>query len=827
MRNAGFVFEHARVLAQSSFTSPNEAAGIGAALPNLCENFGRPSGTLLTLQPYPALKRWAKFVRPSGAGLLRGWTIPRPTRGLVRSAMFLILFSAVVAAQEKNTPPEPEPEPGNVTLTLDEFNRLSELASKPAKKAELPPQPYSLKRAELKLKVDTENVLGTIQLQGEVLKKGVVKVPLSTGMTILDAHQETKGVPLQLENGTQTAVLTGPAEFSVTLDAVLPLRIDAGRASVSLPVPLAGCTTLTLTIPGEHTAVNISPGLITNRKSEGGRTIIEATLVPGQSANLWWATRENAAPAVTREVRYLADLKTMISVGEAELTVATLADIAVVQGDPAQFEVEVPAGYEITGVTGASLESSKVQAGILVLKVSAASQRNHEFLIPMERSLASASSKADAPFLSFKNVQRETGEVLVEGAGTLELTATEGGGLKRMDVKEANPYLRALAHFPPQAAFRYHRQPNEIPTLALEWVRFPDSSVLAAVAESAVVTTMVTSEGKSLTEVRLEIKNQAQPFLKVALPPGASILSADVAGEKVKPVEGPDGNRVPMLRPGFRPTEAYTVSFVFMHSGAPFAKKGGSELSLPRMDVPINLVQWEVFLPEQFKVKDFGGDVVSADLVPAALQEGVVAYNESNLVPPPPPPASGPVSYNLNLSLPGQLGGIVTDQSGAVISNARVTVTSQDTGLAMAATTSPAGLWQLVGVPSGHLKIRVDFPGFKSTEMRDVAYDANRPEPINVVLNVGTATETVEVMAESASVNGRNYSDLFTLERKAKKQAEMAQNAPSTNVMNLQRRVAGVLPVAVDVPHAGTAFHFVRPLVVDEETKVTFGYKSK
>jgi len=41
-----------------------------------------------------------------------------------------------------------------------------------------------------------------------------------------------------------------------------------------------------------------------------------------------------------------------------------------------------------------------------------------------------------------------------------------------------------------------------------------------------------------------------------------------------------------------------------MHSGAPFAKKGGSDLSLPKMDVPINLLLWEVFLPEQYKVKD-------------------------------------------------------------------------------------------------------------------------------------------------------------------------------------------------------------------------------
>src|SRR5262249_28248626 len=153
----------------------------------------------------------------------------------------------------------------------------------------------------------------------------------------------------------------------------------------------------------------------------------------------------------------------------------------------------------------------------------------------------------------------ETGEVLVEGSGSMEITATEGGSLKRMDVKEANAYLRSLAHYPPQAAFRYHRQTTEPPRLALQWTRFPDSSVLAAVAESATITTLVTSQGKSLTEVKLTVKNQAQPFLKVALPQGATIVSADVAGEKVKPVEGADGNRVPLLRPGFRPNGSYEV----------------------------------------------------------------------------------------------------------------------------------------------------------------------------------------------------------------------------------------------------------------------------
>ena len=42
----------------------------------------------------------------------------------------------------------------------------------------------------------------------------------------------------------------------------------------------------------------------------------------------------------------------------------------------------------------------------------------------------------------------------------------------------------------------------------------------------------------------------------------------------------------------------------------------------------------------------------------------------------------------------------------------------------------------------------------------------------------------------------------------------------------LQRRVAGVLPIPIDVPKAGNSYRFVRPLVVDEETKVTFTYRA-
>lgn len=749
----------------------------------------------------------------------------------------LMMFSVYAMGAENASLPLPTT--GNVTLTLAEYNRLVELASKSSKQRETPPLPYAIKRVDMKLHVSNETVLGALQLDGEVFSKGAAKVPLTTGLTILNARQEGKSLPLEEEGSVSMAILPGASEFSVALETGMPLAIEAGRASFNLPVPSAGSVRLQLVIPGDHSMVRISPGLITSRTTEKGQTTLEATLVPGQPANISWVTGIMQAPVVKHEVRFLSDVKTLVTVNDEELRIAALADVTVIQGDPTQFMVDAPAGYEITGVSGSTVDSSEIEKGKLVIRLNSSAPRSHEFLVSMQRPLSG--TKADAPIIGFSDTQRETGELLVEGTGAMELTATEGGGLKRMDLKEVNPYLRSLARFPLQAAFRYHRQPTETPTLAMEWTRFPDSAVLAAVAERAVVTTLVTVEGRTLTEVKLTIKNQAQPFLKVNLPQGATIVSADVAGEKVKPVQGPDGNRVPLLRTGFRPNGPYDVSFVFMDSSAPFAKKGGSELSLPSMDVPISLLEWELFLPEQYKVKDFGGDAIAAYLLPAALVEddraqisstfantngGAFGVRENEgldrlalFVP-------GVVDGRLSV---GQLGGVVTDQQGAVVVGAQVTITLENGGT-MTTASDGSGHWVASGVPSGPVKIQVSAQGFQSANLR-TQYDAGRPSRYDARLPVGSVSETVEVTAqaplvETTTTTVRRGKKDRDRERDEKKAEALAQNAASANVLDLQKRVAGVLPVRVDVPRAGNSYRFARALVLDEETKVTFSYKT-
>src|SRR5262249_24711526 len=127
-----------------------------------------------------------------------------------------MLISIPLLAEDKGTLPLPSS--GNVTLTLTEYDRLTDLATKAAKKHEAPPVAFTIKHADVKLHVIGDTVLGTVVEQGVVFSKGAAKVPLTSGLTIFNARQEGKALPLLQEGSMATAVLPGASEFAVTLE---------------------------------------------------------------------------------------------------------------------------------------------------------------------------------------------------------------------------------------------------------------------------------------------------------------------------------------------------------------------------------------------------------------------------------------------------------------------------------------------------------------------------------------------------------------------------------------------------------------------------------
>ena len=697
---------------------------------------------------------------------------------------------------------------GSVTISRPEYDRLLDLASRQPRPAEAPPIAGALTRADIHARVGAGVVRATMHVDGEVFRTGPAKVPLVAGATLIEARMDGGPLPLIIEGNAHVAVITGPSTFSAVLEWGAPLTTTPGRGGFVMPVPPAGSATAVIEVPGEQTDVRVSPGLVLRRTSANGLTTVEATLEPGSPTQVSWSTRETPQ-ASPREARLLADVKTLVTIGEAELRLVTLLDLTIVQGEPSAIEVTIPAGYEVTGVSGASLERHEERPGLIVLFVTAPSQRRHQFLVSLERSNSGSSLKLETSIPAVSAAQRETGEIAVEGIGTLELSVPETPGLRRMDVREVDPALASAARQALLAAFRYQRGSGVVPMLTLDVTRFADAPVLAAVAERAIATTLVTSEGRALTEVSLWVRNRAQPFIKVALPTGASMLSVEVAGVPAKPVEGKDGTRVPLLRPGFRSDGPYAVSFVYIHAGSPFDKKGNMQMTLPKMDLPISVVEWELFVPELYRADRFAGNAFAANLVGEIDEESDVRGD------------GGVVASN------GQIAGRVVDASGTPLPGA--TITASGAGRTQSAIADRRGLFVISNVPSGPVTVTGQLSGFSSAR-RSFVFD-QRPRQADLVLQVGGLQETVTVTAEAPFINTRSSESSQTMQMNEPKtmQSDTAQRAdvPSANVQSLQRRAAGVLPIRIEVPRAGTSHRFVKPLVIDEETVVSFRYRRR
>ena len=183
----------------------------------------------------------------------------------------------------------------------------------------------------------------------------------------------------------------------------------------------------------------------------------------------------------------------------------------------------------------------------------------------------------------------------------------------------------------------------------------------------------------------------------------------------------------------------------------------------------------------------------------------------------------------------GQIVGRVLDAQGGVVPGA--TIVAEVAGQRRTVVTGADGQYVISNLPSGPLSVTSQLPGFK-TAQRSLVYD-QRPRQIDFQMALGGVEETVTVQAEAPLIDmrsaeisqnlpfgGLNNSGR-TRDEVARRQLEQRAQEPSVNVQSLQRRAAGVLPVRIDVPRAGTSHRFLKPLVVDEETVVQFRYKRR
>ncbi len=94
--------------------------------------------------------------------------------------------------------------------------------------------------------------------------------------------------------------------------------------------------------------------------------------------------------------------------------------------------------------------------------------------------------------------------------------------------------------------------------------------------------------------------------------------------------------------------------------------------------------------------------------------------------------------------------GTVKDPTGASVPGAKVSVRNEGTGISRDTTTNEAGVYTVSNIPAGAYSVTVEGQGFKKYTKSGNLLDANVPLGVDVILEVGQISDSVNVTAEAS-----------------------------------------------------------------------------
>ena len=100
-----------------------------------------------------------------------------------------------------------------------------------------------------------------------------------------------------------------------------------------------------------------------------------------------------------------------------------------------------------------------------------------------------------------------------------------------------------------------------------------------------------------------------------------------------------------------------------------------------------------------------------------------------------------------------EITGLITDSSAAVVAGATATVTSQGTNAVRISTTNASGIYSFPALLPGAYDLKIEKTGFRAVEQKSILLQVQQVARIDMVLQVGQVSDTIEVSANPALLN--------------------------------------------------------------------------
>jgi len=267
-----------------------------------------------------------------------------------------------------------------------------------------------------------------------------------------------------------------------------------------------------------------------------------------------------------------------------------------------ELRIRVPEEFKNVEITGANIRCLDQNGDLWRVDLQSPVQGSYLLTVTWDEPCADENHPLELAGISTDGVERETGLLAVSAKEPLQVSESVASDLQRVDAGDFPDW----AGSPDNAVALMYRYVRPGYKLALEVRRFDEAEVLQALIDSAQFTTVVADDGQMMTEMSLSLRNNGRQFLEIALPAGASVWSAFVAGQPVRPSLRGGKLLLPIQQAGTT-DDAVSAELTYVGTTSFPRARGNVEFASPQFDVPLKNARWELYLPPDYDYQGFSG----------------------------------------------------------------------------------------------------------------------------------------------------------------------------------------------------------------------------
>lgn len=477
---------------------------------------------------------------------------------------------------------------------------------------------YAIYQTNYKAELE-ENVI-TVKGEAlfEVFKKGWTKLPLvRSDVGLIDVSVNKGSSFVVMQGNKYYLMIDKPGRYNLNIEFLIKAarEREGGPGSFSFEVMPAPISQFEFTLPEPDVQIFVEPAIKVELKTEPQKTVAWAVMPNTETINVRWTKalpREELTP-VKLEPKVYLDTATYASVGEGVIRCQSSLDYSILQSEISNPRLVMPEDVNVLEVNGRDLRDWKVHRKdnlqYLDVYLNFGVKGKYVLNVTYERNIGEGSVVAEVPWIRALDVEREKGYIGVAASTNVELAANKLEHVTAVDVKELPSSIWQSTANPILLAFKYLNHPFAI---NIDVTRHEELPVLVAAIDSADYTTLVTDDGKILTKVTYQARNNVKQFLRLTLPENATLWSSFVADKPVKPAKDKNGSILIPLEKSQLQGESiaqFPVEIVYLDNGPKMNLAGRLKLSLPQTDIPVSELYWAAYLPIDYRYFNFGGNV--------------------------------------------------------------------------------------------------------------------------------------------------------------------------------------------------------------------------